>query len=196
MHKFYYTYKITLLKGSLTGHYYFGKHIAKKLNDGYTGSGRIIRNYFKKYPKIEGITYVKSILQFYNDEEELNEAEEFLIGDLFEKDPLCLNLCRGGKAPKGFKHSDEAKRKISDSKLGHNVSDETRNKISCSLKGYDSPMKGKHLSKEAKEKIREANLGKQHSKETKLKLSESLKGYHWKKDPETGKRIYYKNKKL
>lgn len=193
MHNFYYTYKITLLKGSLTGHYYFGKHITKKLNDGYAGSGRIIRDYFKKYPKIEGVTYVKEILHFYNDEDELNEAEEILIGDLFEKDNLCLNLCRGGKAPKGFKHSEETRKQISNSKLGHNVSDETRNKISCSLKGYDSPMKGKHLSKEAKEKIREFNLGKQHSEETKLKLSESLKGYHWKKDPETGKRIYYKN---
>lgn len=37
MNKFYYTYKITLLKGSLAGHYYYGQHRTSNLNDGYAG---------------------------------------------------------------------------------------------------------------------------------------------------------------
>jgi len=96
MHKFYYTYKITLLKGSLAGHYYLGRHSTNNLNDGYAGSGRKITDYFKKYPKIEHQTYIKEIIAFYDNDEELNEAEKQLIGDKFLNDDLCLNLCAGG----------------------------------------------------------------------------------------------------
>lgn len=33
MHKFYYTYNITILKGSIAGHYYYGQHRTNNLND-------------------------------------------------------------------------------------------------------------------------------------------------------------------
>lgn len=168
MNKFYYTYKITLLKGSLTGHYYYGQHRTSNLNDGYAGSGRIIKNYFKHYEKIEGVTYVKEILHFYNDEDELNIAEKVLIGDKYETDNLCLNLLPGGtNIPRG------GNKKVN-----------------------TSHRKGVHLSEETKEKIRKAKLGKHLSEETRKKISENYvgnKGMSWKKDPKTGKRIYYKN---
>ena len=61
MKKFFYIYKITLIKGSFAGHYYFGQHRTNNLNDGYAGSGRILLNYYEKYGKIEGVTYVKEI---------------------------------------------------------------------------------------------------------------------------------------
>lgn len=96
MHKFYYTYKITLLKGSLAGHYYYGQHRTNNLNDGYAGSGKVIKDYFKKYDKIEHQTYIKEIISFYNSLEELNKAEFELIGDKYNTDPLCLNLKAGG----------------------------------------------------------------------------------------------------
>ena len=80
--RYFYTYKITLLKGSLAGKYYYGQHITYNLNDGYCGSGTIIKSYYKKYRAIENITYVKEILKFYNDEKELDIAEKILIGDL------------------------------------------------------------------------------------------------------------------
>lgn len=90
--KFYYTYKITLLKGTLAGKYYYGQHTTSNLNDGYAGSGRVLKDYYKKYGKIEGITYVKQILAFYNNLDELNRAEVELIGDKYENDAICLNL--------------------------------------------------------------------------------------------------------
>lgn len=37
------------------------------------------------------ITYVKEILKFYNDEKELDLAENVLIGDLWETGDNCLN---------------------------------------------------------------------------------------------------------
>lgn len=65
-HKYIYTYKITCLKGSLAGHYYFDQHRTNNINDGYIGSGRIIGDYYKKYGKIEHQTYIKEIIAFYN----------------------------------------------------------------------------------------------------------------------------------
>ena len=59
---FRYTYKITLLNGSLAGHYYFGQHSTDDLNDGYAGSGRLVTDYYKKYGKIEHQTYIKEII--------------------------------------------------------------------------------------------------------------------------------------
>ena len=136
MKQFYYTYKITLLKGSLAGHYYYGQHRTKNINDGYTGSGKIIKDYFKHYDKIEGVTYVKEILHFYNDDKELSKAEEILIGDKFETDKLCLNLCKGGTGGniggwnKGIHMRDETKEKLRKINIGKHHSEEAKRKIS------------------------------------------------------------------
>lgn len=186
MNKFYYTYKITLLKGNLAGHYYFGQHRTNNLNDGYTGSGRIIRDYFKKYEKIEHQTYIKEILAFYNNADELNEAEDNLIGDKWKNDELCLNLTRGGVRENFV------------------VNEDTKLKISQSVKKYFEELddltpfqkfKGKHHSEETKKRISEHHRTNYHplTEETKNKIRKSSKGRHWKKDPETGKRIFYRN---
>lgn len=115
MNKFYYTYKITLLKGSLAGYYYYGQHKTNNLNDGYAGSGRKIKDYYKKYGKIEHQTYIKEIISFYNDEDELNQAEKDLIADRYETDELCLNMKGGGIQPK---FNSEIKKKTSKEKYG------------------------------------------------------------------------------
>lgn len=187
MHKFYYTYKITLLKGSLAGHYYYGKHRTCNLNDGYAGSGKIIRDYYDKYGRIEHQTYIKEIIALYDNDKELNEAEKLLIGDKFETDPLCLNLCGGGTGGN-----------IGGWNKGIPMTDEAKEKISKSHKGITTWMKGKHHSEEARNKMSEGKMGNKNalghnvSEESKMKMKPWL-GYHWKKDPETGKRIYYKN---
>ena len=134
---FYYTYKVTLLKGSLAGKYYYGQHRTKKLEDGYIGSGTKIAAYFKTYPKVEGVTYVREILAFYSDEEELNRAEKELVGDRYETDPNCLNLKAGGNQAK--------------------LSSEARLKRSLAARGKAHPWnkgkKHKPLSSESKQKI-------------------------------------------
>lgn len=99
--RFYYTYKITLLLGDCSGKYYYGQHTTNNLKDNYAGSGRILQRYYEKYRAIEGVTYTKEILKFYNSPEELNRAENILIGDLWKTDPNCLNLCPGGNVFSG-----------------------------------------------------------------------------------------------
>jgi hypothetical protein len=196
MKMFYYTYKVTLLKGSLAGHYYYGQHRTKNLNDHYIGSGRKIKDYFKHYEKIEGVTYVKEILHFYNDEDELNIAEKQLIGDKYKNDKLCLNLKPGGinyynGAKLGHKISEETKKKISDALKGHKLSEEARNKISLanlnrpeedrkkfgqSQLGKEPWNKGIKMSEETKQKLRKKhNL----SSEQHNKLSEWAKSFIW-----------------
>jgi hypothetical protein len=93
---YYYIYKITLLKGRLKNHYYYGQHRTKRLQDKYIGSGIKIKDYFKKYKAIEGETYIKEIIKFCNNIEELNKAEYEIIGDKYETDKMCLNLKAGG----------------------------------------------------------------------------------------------------
>lgn len=131
MNKYYYTYKITLLKGSLAGKYYYGQHITSKLNDHYAGSGSILKDYYKKYRATEGVTYTKEILKFYNDQDELNEAEEILIGDLWETDPNCLNKKPGGNRPP-----------------------------IASFPGELNPFYGKHHTEKTKAILREKNKGR------------------------------------
>lgn len=72
--------------------------------------------------------------------------------------------------------SDEVRKKISDGNKGHVHSEEHKKKISESVK-KNPPFKGRNHSEEAKKKISEARKGKghPHSEESKKKISEAWK---------------------
>lgn len=99
-----------------------------------------------------------------------------------------ISLARiGNTNNKGKHHSDEAKKKMSESHKGKPKSEEWKKKIGESNKG-------KIVSEETRNKLRLANLGKHHSEETKRKMSEKHKGRkftdEWKKkigDAQRGK---------
>lgn len=167
-YKYYYTYKVILLKGSLSGHYYYGQHKTNDLCDGYAGSGRILKDYYKKYSKIEGVTYVKSILQFYNNSKELNVAEKNLIGTKYQDDEMCLNLVAGGNSP-GF--SDQTLKKMSKSLKGRTFSENTKVIWQKQRKGIGNGMYGKKHTASAKKKIsdyRKTCIGKNSSRAKKV----------------------------
>ncbi len=87
------------------------------------------------------------------------------------------DMMRGEKNPfYGKHHSDETKRKLSESKKGKHHSEETKRKLSEANKGEKNPFYGKHHSEEVKRKISEAGKVRQFSEEAKRKVSESLKG--------------------
>jgi len=83
---------------------------------------------------------------------------------------------------KGFKHSEEIRRKISESKKGQIPWNK-------GLLGFG---KGHKVSEETKRKISEANKGKKHSEESRRKNSEAVK-LAW-QNPEYRKRISDVNK--
>ena len=91
--------------------------------------------------------------------------------------------------PKGFKHTEETRKKMSESGKGKIISEETRRKISEAQLGSKNHMFGKHPSEETRKKLSEAHKGKElgkdnpmfgkyHSKETRKKMSEAHKDKH------------------
>jgi len=165
--KRYYIYKITLLCGPLTNHYYIGKHVSN-YNDKYTGCGKIVKAYLKEYGKVEGKTYVKEILEVNPDNLTNTLREKEIIGDKHKTDPMCVNLIPGGFGGSyvGRKHTSESIKKMSDSHKGHKNSKEHNENISKGLLGH-------YVSEESRQKMSKRKLGK-----------------HWRLD-ENKKRVYY-----
>ena len=75
------------------------------------------------------------ILRECDTQKELNEWEKYYINELNTKKPNGYNLTDGGNGVSGFKHSEESKKKMSDS-----------------TKGEKHPFWGKHITNEAKYK--------------------------------------------
>ena len=189
--QYHYIYKITLLLGKLAGYYYYGKRtihkdlgpITPEEDVNYTGSGKIIKNYFKKYKDIkqEGVTHIKEIIET-NPDKYTNAEREKVYVDTHLDDPMCINIAKGG---------------FGGGSPGHEVSQETRKKISERLVGnpklrhigVDHPMYGKHHSEETRKKLSESHKGKTHtlSAKDRKKISERMKGIVI--PPETRKKI-------
>ena len=96
----------------------------------------------------------------------LNEREVYYI-DLYEtlSRDKGYNLTSGGGANKQY--SQEVCEKISQALMGHEVSWETRMKVSqnhADVSGEKHPMYGRKHSEEAKEKMRQAGLGRPSSR--------------------------------
>lgn len=162
---------IYLITNNLNGKIYVGKHSTDNLNDGYMGSGKLIKLAYNKYG-IENFT--KKILAFADTEEELNDLEIFYIKDLDAKNNG-YNLTDGGEGTLGLPSpnkgkilSEEHKRKLSESHKGIKY---PNRKISEEHKGK----KRGPMSEETKRKIRESLKGKSLSEETKRKISEAHK---------------------
>ena len=82
----------------------------------------------------------------------------------------------------------EVRQKLSKASTGKRHTDETRRKMSESREGAKNPMYGKPRSDDTKRKISEANTGKKRSDEVKQKLSEARKGRLRKPHSEEAKR--------
>ena len=80
-----------------------------------------------------------------------------------------FNFTKGGDGAKGYKHTDEAKRRIGEASKGRKHSEESRRKIS-------EANKGRQLSVEHRRKLIEARKGKTTPLETRRKQSEAHKG--------------------
>lgn len=118
--------------------------------------------------------------------EKLDDLERFYIShyDSFRNG---YNSDLGGiKNSRGFKHSEDSKKLMSESKKGKSVSAKTKSKISKTLRGRKlteehahniglASSKRRH-SDETKEKLRDIRLGKKHTDLSKRKVSIANKG--------------------
>lgn len=137
--------------------------------------GRAIRKYGQN-------NFDWEILHKCNDIDELNRLEIYYI-KLYNTFEDGYNLTKGGLGKLGYRFSDEAKQKKSESLMGKNnpmygkkVSDETKRKLSEMNKGKNNPFYGKKHSEEAKEKVSKARSGKVFSETHKKNLAKARKG--------------------
>jgi len=167
-------------------HYYTYAYLREDKTPYYIGKGQGKRIYSKsriiKPPKDKSrIIFLKQNLT----EEEAFKHEIYMIAVFGRKDlgtGILHNRTDGGDGASGLSHSEETRRKMSDSKKGENnfnygkttseetrkriseakknMSDETRRKISEANKGEKNPMYGKTASEETKRKMSDVMIGK------------------------------------
>ena len=101
--KYHYLYKII---HNPTGKYYIGIHSTENLLDGYSGSGKILQNYIKKYGPYE---FDKYILKYYATRDELIKSETEYVTVKEVSDPLCYNLVCGGNSYNGYQKGKQEK---------------------------------------------------------------------------------------
>lgn len=89
-------YKIT---NTIDGKIYIGKHQTNNLNDGYMGSGKLLRRAQDKHGLDK---FVKEILYVFDTEEQMNVKEKELVTEEFCLREDTYNLCVGGQG--GFSH--------------------------------------------------------------------------------------------
>lgn len=169
-------YKITNL---VNGKYYIGKHQTKDLDDGYFGSGKLIKAAIKKHG-IENFT--KEILFVFETEDEMNKKEAELVTEDLIASGLVYNLCPGGNGGFGYinenglnlvgvdkrDYQEIGKKSVSTRRKNGslNHSKISKDKISAA-NAFTNESRGK--------KVSAALTGKRKSEEHKKKISESLK---------------------
>lgn len=168
---FYTIYKIT---NNLDGKYYIGKHQTKDLNDGYFGSGKVLKRAIQKHG-IENFT--KEILHVFDTEEEMNTKEKELV--ILEESSY--NLCPGGQGGWGYVNTNGLG--ISDNQkqaariIRKTVCQTKYKEWLSSLSEEDKKTWKQNISKS---KLGDKNplgfKGKSHTEKTKQKMSQSNKG--------------------
>ena len=133
--EYYCLYKITNL---VNGKMYIGQHVTENLDDGYMGSGKIIKLAIKKY----GVeNFRKEYLGFYEDENELDYMERVFVDETWVSRSDTYNLSIGGYGGKWGRPSPLR---------GRHISNEHKAKISRAHKGEKHHNWGKHLDDHVK----------------------------------------------
>ena len=164
-------YRITNL---INSKYYIGKHQTEDLNDGYMGSGKLIKRAIAKY----GIeNFQKEILFDFDNEEDMAAKEKELV--VISENTY--NLCEGGNGGFGYinrmiDRSESQRRNslIKSFKLKHDpifranfcakvsegnrkkspITNETREKLKVRFSGTNNPFYGKKHSSETLAKMK------------------------------------------
>lgn len=93
---YYGIYKIT---NKVNGKMYIGQHITDDLDDGYLGSGLVIKNAVKKYGPD---SFTKEWLEFAENAEDLNYLERIYVDEEWLARPDTYNLALGGVSHRPF----------------------------------------------------------------------------------------------
>lgn len=157
-------YKITNI---INNKYYIGKHQTKNLNDGYMGSGKLLKRAITKY----GIqNFAKEILFVFDNEQDMNAKEKELVV-ISEQ---TYNLCPGGQGGFGYINNLYPNGQW----LGKPRSSATKQKLSHIGKQRTNALSNPSIRQKATEAHRKkypngAFYGKKHTEQTIQKLKKS-----------------------
>jgi hypothetical protein len=171
---FYTVYKIT---NTINNKYYIGKHQTKVLDDGYMGSGKLIKRAIAKHGLAN---FTKEILHVFDNEEAMNakEAELVVVSE------NTYNLCAGGHGGFGYINQHIVTRKIRKERglksgaihAKKCASDQKLKKIiSKNLHSSSSNLKRSLVMLRYFETHSGSFLGKNHTQDTKSKISHAMK---------------------
>lgn len=152
---YYGIYKITNLTN---GKMYIGQHTTSNIDDGYMGSGKIIKHAVKKYGKEN---FRKEWLMFCENADELDYMERVYVDQTWVDRSDTYNLNLGGDCQR---HSEQTRKKISLAQKGKK-------------KKYPSPIKGKRFSEDHIRKLKAARKRWKLSDESRRKISKTLQGH-------------------
>jgi group I intron endonuclease len=144
---FYGIYRITNLTN---GKMYIGQHTTSNLDDGYMGSGKLLKRAIAKYGREN---FRKEWLMFCEDADELNYMERVYVDYTWIGRSDTYNLVLGGDV---HPLSDEIRNIISRNNTGRKHTEEWKKKHSQDISGEKNWLYGKHLSEETKRKLSEA----------------------------------------
>jgi hypothetical protein len=163
-HEYHYIYKVIC---NINKKYYIGMHSTSNLEDGYFGSGKVLKRSLNKHGKEN---HVIEILEWLPDRSSLKVREREIVNESLLSNPMCMNLMIGGE---GGKISDAQQkersvfggkgfsRKLKEDltfleKFKHQVSNRLKEVHKSGKIKYDT-FTGKSHSEDIKSKIGKAN---------------------------------------
>ena len=108
-------YTLYRITNKLNGKVYIGCHKTDNIDDGYMGSGRIIKQALKRYGKEN---FDKEILHICDSAEQMFDMESAIVNEEFVAREDTYNLRTGGAGSPVTYLREEHKRKISESMMG------------------------------------------------------------------------------
>lgn len=162
MKTYYYLYQITNL---VNAKIYIGVHKTRNLDDGYMGSGKVIRAAIEKHGIIN---FRKDILEFFETAEAMYAREKEVVTEEFLLREDTYNLRRGGTG--GFDY-------INSNKLNYNLTYEARSRGGKDhVRFLSSPDRIQKRVQTRKKTVGfKTFTGKRHSDESKNKISSANK---------------------
>jgi hypothetical protein len=140
-----------------------GMHSTNGLNDGYLGSGTILKRSIRR----NGIQHFKlEIIECLESREKLVEREKQLVNEDLIKEPMCMNLKKGGGGGLHMMTPDEAK-------LWHSMGGKRSYELHKEKRSVETSIRNKQLWKDGIFKYNGWWIGKHH----KIETIEKMKGH-------------------
>jgi hypothetical protein len=162
----YLIYKIT---NTINNKIYIGCHKTKDIDDGYMGSGVILKNAYKKYGET---CFTKEIIFECETEDQMFSIEEDIVNEEFVSRLDTYNIALGGKCGSwyyankhginnknnnGEKGGEATKKLFEDEEYRKEYCEKISNALKLYYKYNDNPWLGRKHKEETKQKIGKAN---------------------------------------